>query len=660
MPLTIDLDLDSKGVKKGLRGVQGTLKKTSQRFNAMSKELALGAAASAAAIAGIGYAALRLVETYGVQEQAERRLGVALKNSGNAANFSLGEMKKYASSLQELTTFGDEAILSAQAMLLGISGPLTQQNIKGVTEAMLDMSTAMGIDLKQSAQTLGIVLGNPSEGLTRLRRNGVDFTESQKEMIKQLVKSGKKSEAHGFILDALSKKFGGQAKAAAKDTGAIKQMKNTFGDLAEVIGKELSPLVIQMSKNFKAFAEILQGEGGISDWAKYVKMNLEKVAAYYNNYLEKAEGHQSTRENLHRRFGVEIKATKGTSKKDLENRKKYGDQLKNQLAKTIKDIEDAYVESISVTTKGEEELDKAKTGGGSSSPDETTTIEKTKLEKQEIRNIESEHIKLLKEMGLESSNEKEKKRVEEREAILENQRLTDEQLAEVVREGLETKDEVAIEQAGKAAELLKKRKQDNEKFEEGRTKSRKKRQRETLNETSKFLGNLSSLMYTSNRKQFELGKAAAIANALVSTSAAAIDAFEGTEKLAKPLGPFALPLAIAAAVAAAAAGMVHVNTIRSQKMQKAKFGGIVGQMVGTPLSGDHQPMMLEAGEMIVPGKDVEMNRKANKLIVENSEGRDNFFAEDQRTNIDISFVDDASSLIRANLIEDRALGIGVT
>ncbi len=83
-----------------------------------------------------------------------------------------------------------------------------------------------------------------------------------------------------------------------------------------------------------------------------------------------------------------------------------------------------------------------------------------------------------------------------------------------------------------------------------------------LSTTQQILGDLSSLMSSQSKKQFEIGKKAAIADAVISTYLGAQNAFTQASKFG------GLPLAIAAASAATIAGMVRVNAIRSQQ-----FGG---------------------------------------------------------------------------------------
>ncbi|MGY9060458.1 MAG: hypothetical protein ACKVHI_11815, partial [Candidatus Puniceispirillales bacterium] len=69
---------------------------------------------------------------------------------------------------------------------------------------------------------LGKALEDPITGLGALRRVGISFTDSQKEMIKVLTMTGRKVEAQRLILKALDEQVGGAAvKAATGLAGAI-------------------------------------------------------------------------------------------------------------------------------------------------------------------------------------------------------------------------------------------------------------------------------------------------------------------------------------------------------------------------------------------------------------------------------------------------------
>lgn len=118
-------------------------------------------------------------------ERVETQLNAVLKSTRHAAGLTAIELKNMASEMQMLTAFGDEEVLSMQNILL------TFKNIKGdefkrATMAVLDLSTAMGQDLKSSAIQVGKALNDPKIGLTALQLVGITFSDSQKKLIKDL------------------------------------------------------------------------------------------------------------------------------------------------------------------------------------------------------------------------------------------------------------------------------------------------------------------------------------------------------------------------------------------------------------------------------------------------------------------------------------------
>ena len=82
------------------------------------------------------------------------------------------------------------------------------------------MSVALGTSLKSAAIQVGKALQDPENGITALRRVGVNFTKEQKERIQGWVEEGKQLKAQKFILKELRTEFAGSAEAQA--TGAAK------------------------------------------------------------------------------------------------------------------------------------------------------------------------------------------------------------------------------------------------------------------------------------------------------------------------------------------------------------------------------------------------------------------------------------------------------
>jgi len=195
------------------------------------------------------------LEAINAQIKAEQKLGAVLKATGGAAGFSAEQLAAHAAAMQKVTVFGDEVILNAQAILATFT-KINGDQFSAATEAAMNLSTVMGVDLDGAVKQVGKALNDPVQGLSALSRIGVQFTEQQKQQIKALSESGRAMEAQQIILGELEKKFGGAARAMAQGpAGAMKQAANAFGDFKELIGAQLLPVLGAAAQRTTAFFE---------------------------------------------------------------------------------------------------------------------------------------------------------------------------------------------------------------------------------------------------------------------------------------------------------------------------------------------------------------------------------------------------------------------
>lgn len=171
--------------------------------------------------------------------EAERSLALldnAVRASGGAAGYTTAQLADMASELQKVTTFGDDAVMSAQQLLLRFQS-IQGLNFERALKSATDLATVLGTDLNSASLLVGKALESPIKGMTQLERSGVVFSQSQREVIKRLVETGRTADAQRTILDGLESRFQGAA-VAARDTfgGALEGLKNAFGDLLEAKG----------------------------------------------------------------------------------------------------------------------------------------------------------------------------------------------------------------------------------------------------------------------------------------------------------------------------------------------------------------------------------------------------------------------------------------
>lgn len=214
---------------------------------------ALGTAVKVAAgvalggITAFGAGLMTSVKAAMDSEKTAKQLEAVLKSTGGVAGVTAKQANDLANALSQITPFEDDAIISGENMLLTFTN-IGKDVFPQATETMLNLSQAMGQDLKSSAIQLGKALNDPITGMSALSRVGVTFTEEQKAQIKALQESGDMMGAQKVILAELEREFGGAAKAAG-DTfaGKLEILKNTFGNIQETIGGKFIPILTELA-----------------------------------------------------------------------------------------------------------------------------------------------------------------------------------------------------------------------------------------------------------------------------------------------------------------------------------------------------------------------------------------------------------------------------
>ena len=237
---TLSITVDANQAKRELTGLDAAFGKLK------------GAAAALGVTLSAGLLFKKFIDETSAAQHATAQLEARIKSTGGAAGQSMGALTAYASEMQRLTTFSDEAVMSAQAMLL------TFTRIRGdvfpaATKAVADLATAMGGDMKGAAIQVGKALNDPVLGISALTRVGVSFTKEQKAVIESLVETGRVADAQRLILRELETEFGGAAEAARNTLGgALTGLKNAWGELFEA-SRESSQGMIDAINGLIAF-----------------------------------------------------------------------------------------------------------------------------------------------------------------------------------------------------------------------------------------------------------------------------------------------------------------------------------------------------------------------------------------------------------------------
>lgn len=214
-----------------------TIKNLGSSLNGLVKESEGASIAFAGLITAIGVTS---VKAFNDSERSVAQLDAVLDSTKGVAGVTRKSILEMASALQKTTTYSDEAVLGAENLLLTFTN-IGKNVFPQATQTVLDMSTALGQDLKSSSIQLGKALQDPILGVSALRRVGVNFSEDQKNVIEKLVKTGHALEAQQMILKELNTEFGGSAsKAAQTFSGKMTILANSINDAQETLGKLIS------------------------------------------------------------------------------------------------------------------------------------------------------------------------------------------------------------------------------------------------------------------------------------------------------------------------------------------------------------------------------------------------------------------------------------
>jgi len=295
------IEIQTKGFNKATGDLDNLKKKTDQYGNS-SKKMRLHTAGVrrelgklrnnlllvSFAFGAVATAVNRTVAAYRKQLEAETRLRASLRNVASASEDGADKLMQLASALQQTTTFGDEQIISGQAMLATFQ--LNEDAIAALTPRMLDMAAAMGTG-GDGLTTIALQLGKAFTGqIGALSRSGVLIDK----LGLSIAKSQGPASEFAFLIEQLDKNFEGLAEELGQTTiGRIDQLKNKISDINEELGKTALPIQLFGVQIKKFVLESLswwvlffkewsaQSEGGIKD----IEMIPEVIQAV-NNQLK--------------------------------------------------------------------------------------------------------------------------------------------------------------------------------------------------------------------------------------------------------------------------------------------------------------------------------------------------------------------------------------
>jgi len=278
----LEIDSNVGNIRAEVETISSGLKSSFQDLGRIFANFGLAIQGVRSTLKPIIDAAKYVVDAGREQIRSERLVAGAIRATGGAAGFTANELNKIAGELQSISNYGDEEILAK------VTAPLlTFRQVQGdvflkAQKAVLDLSAAMGTDLQAAAIQVGKALNDPIQGVTALRRVGIQMTDQQLEMIESFMAVNDIASAQNIVLSELSNQFGEQA---TNIIDPLIQLKNVVSDIYENIGVALLPVLNSVANALnKVFSSMLPVNSAFKQTQQEIRSQRAEFDTLVNAY----------------------------------------------------------------------------------------------------------------------------------------------------------------------------------------------------------------------------------------------------------------------------------------------------------------------------------------------------------------------------------------
>jgi hypothetical protein len=218
-------------------------------------------------------------------ESADIALQSALRATGLEVENNVRNLSSYADELMNVTIYDDEMIKNTMSTMQNIAKFSSVETLEQATKAAMGLADAFGMDLN----TAMMLVGKAAAGNTAmLGRYGIvlDETASQEEKFNQVLQIG-------------ASYFSISEERAKSSTGKLEQLKNSWGELKEMLAGGIVPILSKTVDILKPLIDRIAGaKDGLESQKKVIleqRVEFEKLIMVYENLHKKTN--RSAEEN---------------------------------------------------------------------------------------------------------------------------------------------------------------------------------------------------------------------------------------------------------------------------------------------------------------------------------------------------------------------------
>lgn len=191
------------------------------------------------------------IEGANVQIAAEQKLQVVMNQRMGAIKQEIDNVKQLTAAQQELGVVGDEVQMAGAQQLA------TFLNTSGVLSTLIPAMNNLAVQqngvnvTSENMVSIGNMMGKVMQGQTSaLTRVGITFSEAQEKALKY----GNEQERAATLAQVITDNVG-KMNEAMRETpeGQIASINNTWGDMKEVVGMQIYPVILNLFNTINSF-----------------------------------------------------------------------------------------------------------------------------------------------------------------------------------------------------------------------------------------------------------------------------------------------------------------------------------------------------------------------------------------------------------------------
>ncbi len=195
------------------------------------------------ALGGVGISALgsiavlaRSVSTLDAYNRKLQQTEALLRVTGNASGQTIKGIAALADEIARGTLVSEGDVLAAANQLLTFKS-IASETFEETLRLAQDLAATGFGSIQSATLTLAKALEDPVARLGELSRVGITVSKSQRDLVKDLVETGRKAEAQGIILKALRDQIGGAGAAESQGTlaGAVDNLGQSWREFQRAV-----------------------------------------------------------------------------------------------------------------------------------------------------------------------------------------------------------------------------------------------------------------------------------------------------------------------------------------------------------------------------------------------------------------------------------------